>query len=236
MGFGILFIGYFLNLNFAYYQFTDAIAAIIMLYALYKLSYLNRGMKLAARVAMLYAVLGIFELAVAGLEMFYIIDHNALLYFISAVLRNMIIGVLTASMLYGMRDVAREVGLDALGERCRRLFSMTVVLYPVLALLECGELGDIIDVRVLVYASVIAIFLSLILTVLVLATIYSCYMRICMPGEESHETPEKRSKFGIVNALRDHQKMRAEEYAEYRLEKIKKRAEKAKEKQNVRKK
>ena len=57
-----------------------------------------------------------------------------------------------------------------------------------------------------------------------------------MPGEESHEAPEKRSKFGIVNAMRDHQKMRAEEYAEYRLEKIKKRADKAKEKQNGRKK
>ena len=226
MGFGILFIGYFLNLNFAYYQFTDAIAAIIMLYALYKLSYLNRGMKLAARVAMLYAVLGIFELAVAGLEMFYIIDHNALLYFISAVLRNMIIGVLTASMLYGMRDVAREVGLNALGERCVRLFSMTVVLYPVLALLECGELGSFIDVRVLVYASVIAIFLTLILTVLVLATIYSCYMRICMPEDE--DMPEKESKFKLVNAFRRHEEEKQREYQEYKLEQLKKKQAKRK--------
>ncbi len=236
MGFGILFIGYFLNLNFAYYQFTDAIAAIIMLYALYKLSYLNRGMKLAVRLAALMAVLGIFELTVTALEMFYIIEYNTLLHFISAVSRNLIIGSMTAAMLLGMRDVAREVGLGALGERCRRLFSMTVVLYPILALLECGELGSFIDLRILVYASVIAIFLTLILTVLILAAIYGCYMRICMPGDEAHETPEKKSRFGIVNAMREHQKMRAAEYAEYRFEKMKKRAEKAKERQNGRKK
>ena len=60
-------------------------------------------------------------------------------------------------------------------------------------------------------------------------------MRICLPDEVAEEC-EKKSRFGFVNAMREHQEMRNKEYAEYRLEKLRKRAEKIKEKQNVKKK
>ena len=48
MGFGTLFIGYFLLLNLTYYGFTDVIAASVMLLGLYKLSGVNKYFKAAA--------------------------------------------------------------------------------------------------------------------------------------------------------------------------------------------
>jgi hypothetical protein len=41
MGFGMLFIGYFLLINITYFEYTDIIAAMLMLMAAYKLSFVN---------------------------------------------------------------------------------------------------------------------------------------------------------------------------------------------------
>ena len=38
MGFGILFCGFFLLLNVFWFQYTDLLSALILLYGLYKLS------------------------------------------------------------------------------------------------------------------------------------------------------------------------------------------------------
>ena len=235
MGFGILFIGYFLVLNFAYAQFTDAIAATVMLYALYKLSYLNREFKIASYFTMLFSILGLFELAVGGLEIFSVITPNAALNSSVSIVRSFTVGMMTVFMLRGMGSVAKEVGISSLSEKCGRLLTFSAILYPLLILLECGGLGSFIDPYILAYASVILIFAELVLISLNLTAIYTCYMRICMPDEEAEES-EKKSRFGFVNAMREHQEMRNREYAEYRLEKLRKRAEKIKEKQNVKKK
>ena len=65
MGFGTLFIGYFLLLNLTYYRFTDLIAALLMLLAFYKLREINRHFRVAIISSGLFAAIGAIELAEA---------------------------------------------------------------------------------------------------------------------------------------------------------------------------
>ena len=62
MGFGTLFIGYFLLLNVTYYTFTDIIAALVMAMGLYKLSSVNRQFKGAFFSSIALAAIGLVEL------------------------------------------------------------------------------------------------------------------------------------------------------------------------------
>ena len=61
MGFGTLFIGYFLLLNVTYYSFTDLVAALIMAVGLTKLSTVNRYFKYASFAALGFAAVGLVE-------------------------------------------------------------------------------------------------------------------------------------------------------------------------------
>ena len=62
MGFGTLFVGYFFILNFPYCAYTDALAALLMLYGLYKLSGINENFKRATYFTAVFALFGIAEL------------------------------------------------------------------------------------------------------------------------------------------------------------------------------
>ena len=62
MGFGILFIGYFLFLNIAAPAYTDAIGAVLMLWGLWKLSRLNKPFRYGMIAAAALTVFGLFEL------------------------------------------------------------------------------------------------------------------------------------------------------------------------------
>ena len=62
MGFGTLFIGYFLILNITYYSFTDIIAALIMLLGLYKLSTVNKHFKLGTYSCIGFSCFALVEL------------------------------------------------------------------------------------------------------------------------------------------------------------------------------
>ena len=68
-----------------------------------------------------------------------------------------------------------------------------------------------------------------------LSVVFSAYYRICMPEDQGVEFKEKKSKFGFVNAFRAHEEEKQREYAEYKLDKMKKQAEKLKQKANKKK-
>ena len=61
-----------------------------------------------------------------------------------------------------------------------------------------------------------------------LVTIYSAYMRICMPDDVDNDAVDKPSRFGFVNKYREHTAEKQREYAEYKLEKLKKKNSKKK--------
>lgn len=223
MGFGTLFIGYFFILNFPYCEFTDAIAASLMLYGLYKLSGLNDWLRLSFFFTVGFAVLGVLEL---GLELYGMLSTvgSSLLVFILVLLRHAVICATTAFMMLGIRDVAREVGLKSLAEKSNRGAFVAIGVYLLNILLESTVLSAFVPGAVLAYLYVFTTLATLTLIVFNLTCIYSAYMRICMP--EDRDMEEKASKLGFVNAFRKHEEEKSREYAEYRLEKIKKKQEK----------
>ncbi len=227
MGFGILFIGYFLLLNFAYFSYTDAIAGVLMLYGLYKLYSINKEFRISAILAGAFTALGIFELALEIADMFVKAPGSELTTSVISILRTCLIGVMTVYMLLGMQNVSSEVRLYALSEICGRLYVLTFPVYGVKLALEILGLFSLDETMPLLILSVISIVLNLTLTVLILIRIYACYMRICMPADKQ-ASEEKKEKGGIIGAFKKHQEEKEREYAEYRFEKFKKKMEKRK--------
>lgn len=224
MGLGTLFIGYFLILNFAYYGFTDAIAAAIMLLGLYKLSSVNREFRVATIIAAAFLALGTFEL---GCELYVSVFFGKLspeLTSAIAILRHALIAATTVGALAGIRSVAREVGISSLATRAARLAYITPIVYALLILLETPlpSLGFLAQAAAVI--ALITLLMSLALIIANLFTVYSAYMQICMP--EDVDMAEKKSKFGLLNSIREHEEKKQQEYAEYKLEKLRKKSEK----------
>ncbi len=214
MGLGTLFIGYFLLLNLAYYELTDAICGAVMLYAFYKLKNVNSGFSRGMVSAAVFAVFGLIELifAVIGLNI-------PVITFARPIIRHGIICVTTFLMLIGLRDVAREVGLSEIAARCQRNFYFTGAAYILNVFLEAAGLASLFAAKILAFLYLFATLLTIAVIILNLISIYSCYMRICMPGDSFGE--EKKSRFAFVNEMRAHQEEKEREYREYRLEKLK---------------
>lgn len=214
MGFGTLFVGYFLLLNVTNYRFTDLIAGLIMVMALYKLMKINDNFKITLYFAAAFSILGVLELTLAAMTLF---DAPApTLAFISP-MRSALLCVMTVFMLFAIRDVAGEVGLKALAVRTGRMVIPTVVIYVVYIILNTPSLFTWAPSVVIAVISVISIFAMMFLIIYNLISIWSCYMNICMPGQKERE--EKKSKLGFVNKFREHEAEKVREYAEYKAQK-----------------
>ncbi len=216
MGLGILFVGYFLLLNFAYHYFTDAIAAAVMLYAFYKLSYINTGFKRALAAAACFTVLGVGEFAITVLNTLMPLDGTAIIITAMAILRHLSIFTITLFMLMGLCDLAAEVDLPPLAVRCRRNIYFSVFVYSLNILLEAGELASFIDPKILVTLYFASLILTTAVVILNLMIIYGSYMRIYIPGEE-----KEKKKSSLARSFEAHEQEKQREYAEYRLEKLK---------------
>ncbi len=228
MGFGTLFFGYFLLLNIAYYSFTDAIAALVMLYALYKLSFLNRNFKYAAISAVVFSVFGIYELVIGFSDLLFGVGFSDTLYSLSAMIRSLIISVVTAFMLMGIRDTAKEVGLPKITIKANYLSFVTIAVYMLSILLEMSSLGSWLAAEALAILVLIAVISVPVLVAVNLTVIFSCYAKICMPGDNSPKLEKEKSRFEFVNKFREHEEEKQREYAEYKLSKMKQKAEKSK--------
>ena len=224
MGFGTLFIGYFFLLNFPYCEYTDAVSAVLMLYALYKLRGINDYFKYAFAASVAFALLGIFELSAELYGMFSHIDRLSLLFTIITLSRQVIIGAATALMLLGIKDVADEVGLSALKEKSLRAFFVSMFVYLLNIFLESASLASFIPIKILATLYVFATLATLTVIAFNLTCIYSAYMRICMP--EDKEMEDKESKIGFVRSFKKREEEKSREYAEYKLNKMQKKQEK----------
>ena len=219
MGFGILFIGYFLFLNIAAPGYTDAVGAVLMLWGLYKLSGINKNFRLATYAAAVLTLFGLGELGYEVYDMMAVVAGGDAVRTWLAVLRHFILCITTMLMLLGMQQVSCEVKLARLGAKCGIAARATVAVYILNILLELSALGSFIDVRVLTALGVAALLMRFGTVIFNLTAIYGCYMRICMPGER--DLPERESRFGFINAARRYQEKKQREYAEYRLGKLK---------------
>ena len=223
MGFGTLLFGYFMLLDLPYQTLTNAVAASLMLFALYKLSYLNRGFRLASYSAMAFTVFALFEAVIEILSMFYIVKlENIAFAIVLNLLRNLFIGATTFLMLVGMRDVAYEVNLKRLSKKCDIFSKISFVIYAInLALLPDFSIIENQNVLYAVYfIYVCASIFTLFVIIMNLTLIYSCYNSICMPRDNTARAPvDTKSRFGFVNKFRAHEDEKRREYAEYRMNK-----------------
>jgi len=229
MGFGTLFIGYFLLLNITYtFCLTDIIAAAIMALGLYKLSSVNKDFTRALYSSYAFILFSLAELVIEGLNMFGITKNYTDIIPYVSMARYVIVFVLTMFMLRGIADVANEVGIKALEKRASHSVIANAIIYALCFVFEIPPIATITSAPMAIIGLVL--LLSLFVIVIVnLVTIYTAYMRICMPEDENEEE-EKPSRFAFVNKYREHRMQKEREYAEYKLEKAKKKAEKKKKK------
>ena len=231
MGFGILFIGYFLLLNnVSYYMLTDVIAALLMLLAFYKLAYLNRGFSFGFIFCSIFAAFGAFEFLSEAMRMFGLVSLGATFISTVGMLRYLLICLTTVFMLIGARDIAKEVDLNALAIRCHRGVIFTFIIYGLNIIWQTSSLLTFSpNVKFMALSGYIIILATLILVIVNLVSVYGCYMHICMPKDNTKNS-EKKSRFTFVNAFRAHEDEKRREYTEYKLDKLNAKLEKLKNK------
>ncbi len=228
MGFGTLFFGYFLLLNIAYYGFTDMIAALIMAMALNKLSSVNASFKSGFFVSMAFAAVGLFELVISFMDMFSPSNGYLDLLDYAMIPRTVAIAILTLFILKGIDEVASEVGLSDLARRAKISMTAVLIIYGLETVLNIPIEYSGVILKILSVIAVFVIFSTFVIVTINLITIYRAYMKICMPEDVDNDIPDKPSRFEFINKHREHTKDRQREYAEYRLEKFKKKNSKKK--------
>ena len=226
MGFGTLFIGYFLTLNLTYFGYTDTISGLIMTLALYKLAVVNKEFKFSMIFSILFSIIGAVELFEAIFSMFSPAFDGDLLISYIAPFRYLALGFLTAFMLLGIRTVAIEVGLDKLANRAKLQLPFCYTLFALMAIIEFPVVGSFLPTKLLSILAVIMLLFVFVLICTNLVTIYSAYMRICMPEDLNKYEVSKPSKIGFVNKFREHEEQKQQEYAKYKLEKLRKKRKK----------
>ena len=128
----------------------------------------------------------------------------------------------------GIENVACEVGLSELSKRAKITAPFSFAIFAILSILSIHALENIIDLKILPVVSVLMLLSSFIMIIINLVTIYSSYMRICMPDDKDNDISDKPSKFEFVNKYREHTAEKQKEYAEYKLNKLKEKNQKKK--------
>ena len=101
MGFGTLFIGYFFLINISYFCYTDIIAAMVILLALYKLTPINKPFFYGSICAAVFALFSLFEFVIAILGIFGL-SISALIQGYIAIPRYILLFILTLFILRGI--------------------------------------------------------------------------------------------------------------------------------------
>ena len=219
MGFGTLFVGYFLLLNIAYYSFTDVIAGLVIAIGLYKLSSVNSHFKRAAIPSLAFSLLGLAELFVESYNMFFErLDLTVYNYTVGS-LRYALIALITLFILYGIESVCREVDLPKIQRKLRVLIPFSLSIFLFSSIFELPLLSLWFDTYTVAVIGLLVLTAYLIVVILNLTAIYSSYICICMP-KDLQKTP-RRSKIEFINKFRAHEEEKQKEYAEYKLNKRK---------------
>ena len=221
MGFGTLFIGYFLLLNIGYYSITDIIAASVMLLGLYNLSRINKYFKASFAVSAVFALFSVAEIYFGISDMFFGASTSPTLISTFSAIRFLTVGLISVLILLGIRTVSIEVELEEMPVKCLSRAIITTAIYGFGILLETPLL-HFLGAKTLAYLSVIFILLELYIIIMNLTAIYGAYMHICMPEDNIPDDGlnPKVSRFGFVNKYRERKAEKAREEAEYRLKKL----------------
>ena len=210
MGFGTLLIGYFLVYNVPYFGMTDIIAAAVMSMGLNKLSSVGRYFKFGYYVSNIFVIYALPELVFYALDLFEIYSNSGVISYLR-VGQSVILCTLTVLILKGIYDVAREVDLERVPLKSERLIYLTFIVYTLWILCNAPYLTDLLGGYV-AYVYLAAILLMLLLVTLNLGVIYTCYIRICMPGDEKPKAPPPKGRTTYLDPVKEERRRTDEEY------------------------
>lgn len=217
MGFGTLFIGYFLLLNVTNYALTDLICALVMSLGLTRLSSVNKHFKNASFAALAFAAVGLVELVLIIISI--LAPQLSVSLSFMPIIRSTVVCMTTVLILLGIRDVADEVELPTLSARAKRMIPIAAVIYIATIILDTPMLFTNVEPIVAAAVFTVVLIATLFLVIFNLITIYSAYMKICMPSDERKKG--NRSKKGLFNRLKEREEMLNREYSEYLSQKNK---------------
>lgn len=195
MGLGLLFIGYVLVSVFTYaptFFITDLVGAFVMHEALVKLRRHASKFKYA-----IYSVYVLFTVATVQC-VYYALHYVGIVESLNdtvntavEVCRLVSMLVYTVTLLLALEQLARSVGDNKLGDRCRRNMWYYVISFALSLSLsfDAEFLADYISAF-----SAAAFLVKLLCSFLIPAVIYSCYMWICLSGDLDMNKPKKESK------------------------------------------
>lgn len=233
MGFGWLFIGYFVTFMVQmnpYAVFAAPIGIAIIIFAaakLYKYCHKFHLLVLPAFVMLVGFVLNIVsavsELASLTLpykSIFEVMGDNV--YFVGSILFHI-------ALMLAVRDIADKVELPKIKWGALRNF-IVFALYALIYGISLLPLKTIDEFNKLMSVPYIALWIGFIILNLIM--LFSCYMRICQEGDE--DMPQRPSKIKIFNKMNDALNKKQDEIAEsqrqYKKQKAKKKLEKQKSK------
>lgn len=192
MGFGILFIGFFLAYAGSFTPlavFTYVLGTGIILYSLKKLIFENRMFLCSAILASLlefisiaYVILYVFGLG--GSKAFTVLGN----------IQSIVATVLAASLSAAMLIISRSVSLTKIQAKATvniALIALYLICTVVLLFVNSGDIFQRIGL--------VTLILKILYVALSLFTIFNCYMRICYEGDENMQNKNSFAPFRYLN-------------------------------------
>lgn len=231
MGFGLLFIGYFIAflMSVNNYGFAFQIAGYaVMFSAIGKLSEYKHRLSLTTVPLFLLSLCALFDAGhllakLVSLQLPLFSEQNAFLVSLFSVAISMVFQVL---LLLGIREIGKDA--EAEGIPARAIWCIIVVCLVGILKIVLSVLGTVPAIessnafRLLTLGAALA---SLLYPVVVLAFLFSCYAKICAPDDTEMEM--RPSRFAFVNRWREEREKKADEVKKLRDEYQKKLEEKS---------
>ena len=193
MGFGYLFIGYFLLLGFTY---TDVFAGAVMFGGMRPLTRYcpdNRPLSWAKLILWPFTVISgaIFVIRLLHFCKVSLTLPEVLLTVLQGITMTLLM-LFTLFLMLGIRKLALEVGLPKIASRAVTCLTMCLILWLLRMLGTTGIYSLIGKAASLSetfpsYVNMILVLADFVRNVITLVLLYSCYMRICLEGDESME-------------------------------------------------
>ncbi len=199
MGFGILFIGYLIGMNFAYQGFTDIISFCFILYALLLLyrhnTYFKRSFFAIIPLCIVALPYFVFELVdLIG------VPHNLDVTLINsyyAILSGILKLIYTVLLLKGIETLANELDIQTIRVKAFRNRLFTYLYYALYIFIEFNHEGTL--AKYAQYAFLPVLIFGFVVLILNASLFYSCYMWICLEGDEDME--RKESSISFINNI-----------------------------------
>ena len=196
MGFGILFLGYVCTYLFSMTPFgivTDILGNLVLLYALRQLGQYNRFFRFGMYAAGALALCASVNAAVTVFS----VESGVLTACVGAA-KVLGVGVFHAALLRGVGKIAADTELPKLQKRASRNLSLTLV-YIALSLFLMLPFPDAVAAELNLYVALPVFALGLLWLALNAVLLFSCYMWICLEGDE--DMAPRESKFPLVNRI-----------------------------------